>query len=247
MVALDGKTCIVTGGASGLGLEIVNQLLAAGARVSVFDLVGLDALSGRDDLCTYQCDVTNEAQIATTVARVELEQGRIDILVNNVGILFSAPLISFAGGGLKTHDSAMWDKVIATNLSSAFYTSKHVVEAMFRKRTKGVIVNISSISANGNAGQSAYSAAKAGIEALTKVWAKELAPMGIRCFAVAPGFCDTDSTHAALNEKVLEDTVGRVPIKRLGKAHEIAAFVLAGIQNDFLNGKILQIDGGLVI
>src|SRR6202044_1918411 len=115
-------------------------------------------------------------------------------------------------------DSSMWEKVLSTNLSAAFYTSKHVVEAMLKKRKKGVIVNISSVSARGNAGQSAYSAAKAGLEALTKVWAKELAPMGIRCFAVAPGFCDTDSTHAAISDRVLEETIKRVPLKRLGKA-----------------------------
>jgi 3-oxoacyl-[acyl-carrier protein] reductase len=248
MPALEGKTCIVTGGASGLGLEIVNQLTAAGAKAAVFDLdeKGLAALADRAGVSAYKCDVTNEAQIEETVAKVAA-QGKIDVLVNNVGILFSAPLISFGPSGLKKHDSSMWDKVIATNLSSAFYTSKHVAEAMMQKRTKGVIVNISSVSANGNAGQSAYSAAKAGIEALTKVWAKELAPMGIRCFAVAPGFCDTDSTHAALNQKVLDDTVGRVPLKRLGKANEIASFVVAGIQNDFLNGRVLQIDGGLVL
>jgi 3-oxoacyl-[acyl-carrier protein] reductase len=125
--------------------------------------------------------------------------------------------------------------------------TKHVVEAMLKKRSKGVIVNISSVSAKGNAGQSAYSAAKAGIEALTKVWAKELAPMGIRAFAVAPGFCDTPSTHGALNEKVLQETVSRVPLRRLGRAEEIAAFVVSGIKNDYLNGKILEIDGGLVI
>jgi 3-oxoacyl-[acyl-carrier protein] reductase len=110
-----------------------------------------------------------------------------------------------------------------------------------------VIVNISSVSAKGNAGQSAYSAAKAGLEALTKVWAKELAPLGIRCFAIAPGFCDTESTHKAISERMLQETVGRVPIKRLGTAQEIASFVIAGIENDFLNGKILEVDGGLVV
>lgn len=108
-------------------------------------------------------------------------------------------------------------------------------------------MNISSISAKGNAGQSAYSAAKAGLEALTKVWAKELSPMGIRCFAIAPGFCDTESTHTAISKPVLQETINHVPLKRLGTTQEIAAFIVAGIKNDFLNGKILEIDGGLVI
>lgn len=249
MPSLAGKTCVVTGGASGLGLEIVNQLLAGDATVAVFDsnTKALDNLTQSEKLRTYNCDVTDEAQVENCIADVASNLGKVDVLVNNVGILFSAPLISLTPSGLQKHDSKMWDKVIATNLSSAFYASKHAAEAMLKKRTKGVIVNISSVSAKGNAGQSAYSAAKAGLEALTKVWSKELAPLGIRCFAVAPGFCDTDSTHAALTEKVLADTISKVPIKRLGKTKEIASFVIAGIENDFFNGKVLEVDGGLVI
>ncbi len=230
-------------------MEIANQLIAEGAIVAVLDVNsdGLKALEGRPGFHPFQCDVTNEEQIQQVIAQVIANIGPIDVLVNNVGILYSAPLISFGAGGVQQHDSQAWERVLSTNLSSAFYTSKHVVEAMLKKRTKGVIVNISSVSARGNAGQSAYAAAKAGLEALTKVWAKELAPLGIRCFAIAPGFCDTDSTHKAITDRVLQDTITRVPLKRLGKAHEIAAFVIAGIKNDFLNGKILEIDGGLVI
>lgn len=249
MLSLEGKNCIVTGGASGLGLEIVDQLVAEKARPIIFDLDEnrLAALAGRGELRAYCCDVTDERQVEETVKAIVGEFGSIDVLVNNVGVLFSAPLISLSPSGLKLHSSQMWEKVISTNLSSAFYVSKHVVQAMLKKRTKGVIVNISSISARGNAGQSAYAAAKAGLDALTKVWAKELPSIGIRCFGVAPGFCDTESTHLAVNEKVLQDTLSRVPLRRLGQAQEIAAFVIAGIKNEFLNGKILEVDGGLVI
>lgn len=249
MPPLEGKVCIVTGGANGLGLEIVNQLIARKARPVVLDVnaEALGKLSDRADVRTFDCDVTSEKQIEDSVSKTVAEFGKIDVLVNNVGILYSAPLISLSAPGLKAHDSDMWETVLKTNLSSAFYTSKHVVEAMVKKRTKGVIVNISSVSARGNAGQSAYAAAKAGLEAVTKVWAKELPPLGIRCFAVAPGFCDTEATHSALSERVLEETVSRVPLKRLGKAQEIASFVIAGIENDFVNGKILEVDGGLVV
>ena len=118
---------------------------------------------------------------------------------------------------------------------------------MVVSRTKGVIVNISSISASGNAGQSAYSAAKAGVNALTKVWAKELGPMGIRVVAVAPGFCDTKSAHNALSESVLTQIVQDVPLRRLGRPEEIAAGVVAVIENGFIHGKVIQIDGGLVV
>jgi len=249
MLALKGKVCLVTGGASGLGLEIIEQLLREEAVSVIFDIEseGFRALQNRPDLAVFKCDVTDEEQVANSIKAVIEQFGQIDVLVNNVGILYSAPLISFGGGGLKLHDSSEWQRVISTNLSSAFYMTKHAVQAMLTRRTKGVIVNITSISAHGNAGQSAYSAAKAGLEALTKVWAKELPVFGIRCFAVAPGFCDTESTHVAVNETILQDTIKRVPLKRLGKTAEIAAFVVAGIKNDYLNGKVLEIDGGLVI
>ncbi len=249
MLSLDGKVCIVTGGARGLGLEIVNQLLKEKAVVAVLDAdqSALNALASQDGLYSFLCDVTDEDQVAATIKEIAGKLGHIDALVNNVGILFSAPLISFGSAGLVSHDSLMWAKVISTNLTSAFYMTKHTVEAMIRKRTKGVIVNISSISARGNAGQSAYAAAKAGLEALTKVWAKELPLMGIRCFGIAPGFCNTDSTHLVMNEKILMETVNKVPLKRLGAAAEIAVFVIAGLKNEFLNGKILEIDGGLIL
>jgi len=118
---------------------------------------------------------------------------------------------------------------------------------MITTRTKGVIVNISSVSAGGNAGQSAYSAAKAGVNALTAVWAKELSPLGIRVVAVAPGFTETESTKETVSEATLRETVKKVPLRRLGKPEEIAEGVLGAIRNDFFNGKVLELDGGLII
>jgi 3-oxoacyl-[acyl-carrier protein] reductase len=249
MQSLENKICIVTGGAGGIGFAIANHLLAKKAIVIILDkdLDKLNSLSKHSNLYTYKCDVTNESEIEKTILEISNKFEKIDVLVNNVGILYSAPLISLGTSGIQKHDSLDWEKVIATNLSSAFYTSKHVVEVMLKKRIKGVIVNISSVSAKGNAGQSAYSAAKAGLEALTKVWSKELALIGIRCFAVAPGFCDTESTRAAIGKEMLDETIRRVPLRRLGKVDEIAELTLSGIQNDFFNGKIIEIDGGLVI
>jgi 3-oxoacyl-[acyl-carrier protein] reductase len=142
---------------------------------------------------------------------------------------------------------AMWNRVLAADLSSVFLMTLCVVEKMITARTKGVIVNISSVSAAGNAGQSAYSAAKAGVNALTAVWAKELSLMGIRVVAVAPGFTETESTRQALSEAVLRETVKKVPLKRLGRPEEIADGVLSVIKNDFFNGKVFELDGGLVI
>jgi 3-oxoacyl-[acyl-carrier protein] reductase len=122
-----------------------------------------------------------------------------------------------------------------------------VVEKMITTRTRGVVVNISSVSSSGNAGQSAYSAAKAGVNALTAVWAKELGPMGIRVVALAPGFTDTDSTKDAVSEAALRETVKKVPLRRLGKPAEIADGVVSVIRNDFFNGKVFELDGGLIV
>jgi 3-oxoacyl-[acyl-carrier protein] reductase len=141
----------------------------------------------------------------------------------------------------------MWNKVLAADLSSVFYMTVCVVEKMITTRTRGVVVNISSVSSSGNAGQSAYSAAKAGVNALTAVWAKELGPMGIRVVALAPGFTDTDSTKDAVSEAALRETVKKVPLRRLGKPAEIADGVVSVIRNDFFNGKVFELDGGLIV
>ena len=173
--------------------------------------------------------------------------GAADVLINNAGVLYSAPLVKITPAGVERHDVAMWNKVLAADLNSVFFMTVCVVEKMITTRTKGVIVNISSVSAAGNAGQSAYSAAKAGVNALTAVWAKELSLMGIRVVAVAPGFTETESTRQALSEAVLRETVKKVPLKRLGRPEEIADGVISVIENDFFNGKVFELDGGLVL
>jgi 3-oxoacyl-[acyl-carrier protein] reductase len=118
---------------------------------------------------------------------------------------------------------------------------------MVTRRTKGVIVNISSISACGNEGQTAYSAAKAAVNAMTVTWSKELGRWGIRCNAVAPGFIGTESTRHALSESNLKHVQDSTPLRRLGKAEEVAHAVTALIENDFINGVILDVNGGLTI
>lgn len=247
---IQGKSAIVTGGVRGIGRAVVEKLISEGALVAVMDVDsdGLAALAEAhpDVLCT-RCDVSDHEQVAATVAEILEAFGQIDILVNNAGILYSAPLINIMSRGDKKHDVGMWKKVIETDLSSVFYVTLNVAEAMVDQRTKGVIVNVSSVAAAGNPGQSAYSAAKAGVEALTATWAKELGGLGIRSVAVAPGFTDTDSTAEAVSEGVLKSWVGKIPLRRLARVDEIADGILTAIRNDYLNGTTLSIDGGLVI
>ena len=247
---LRGKKIIITGGARGLGRAMVDKLLARGATVAVFDLDAraLDELSAQyGDVYCVACDVSDYEQVGAATARYHEQFGATDVLINNAGILYSAPLVSITAAGLERHDVVAWRKVLAADLDSVFYMTACVVERMIATRTRGVVVNISSVAAAGNAGQSAYSAAKAGVNALTATWAKELSLMGIRVVAVAPGFTETESTRQALSESVLRDTVKRVPLRRLGQPEEIAAGVLAVLENDFFNGKVFELDGGLII
>lgn len=247
---LRGKKAIITGGVRGLGRAMVEKLIEHGTAVTVFDLnaAGLNELRNQESLVNcVECDVSDHEQVVKATSHYHEQFGAADILINNAGILHSEPLIKVTSEGVVRHDPATWNKVLAADLSSVFYMTVCVVEKMITTRTRGVIVNISSVSASGNAGQSAYSAAKAGVNALTAVWAKELGPMGIRVIAVAPGFTDTDSTKDAVSEAALRETVKKVPLRRLGKPAEIADGVVSVIRNDFFNGKVFELDGGLIV
>lgn len=241
------KTAIITGGANGIGKAIAQRLLELGNRVAILDLdeSAMKDFAGKA-LCK-KCDVTSQDEVARAVAEIFKEFGQIDILVNNAGILYSEPLVSLAAGGVKKHDAASFDKVIKSNLYSAFYATCESVEKMILKRTKGVVINISSVCAAGNAGQTAYSAAKAGINAFSATWAKELSAFGIRFVSIAPGYLDTDSTKKALSENVLQQTIQKIPAKKLGTAENIVEGVIFAINNNYFTGKVLEIDGGLVI
>jgi 3-oxoacyl-[acyl-carrier protein] reductase len=245
-----GKKVIVTGGARGLGHSVVDVLISREALVTVFDIdqEGLAKLQAQyPQVNCIQCDISSYPQVLEATTGYHAEFKSADVLINNAGILYSAPLIRFSLSGIEKHDADMWNKVLATNLSSVFYMTACIVEKMIATRTRGVIVNISSISAAGNAGQSAYSAAKAGVNALTATWAKELSALGIRVVAVAPGFTETESTKQALSDAVLQEIIKKVPLRRLGKPQEVAEAVMSVIQKDFFNGKVFELDGGLVI
>ena len=246
-----GRTAIVTGGARGFGRAITESLLARGARVAVFDIAPqplAELIDQGQDIVPILCDVSDPLQVEEAVAGVFEQFGDVSVLINNAGIMKSAPLINIMKKGEeRRHSISLWQKVIEVNLSSAFYMTSSVVDRLLARRESGVIVNISSISARGNSGQSAYAASKAGVEALTRVWAKELGPMKIRVGAVAPGFCDTAGASDALEKRYIDAWVGKTPLRRQGRIAEIVAAVLFIIDNDFFTGEILPINGGLVV
>lgn len=238
---------LVTGGAQGLGLAIAHRLAIEGATVVVADR-NAEALAALPPaLEGVAMDVTDPGQVKTVVASVVERHGRVDILINNAGVIFSEPFVNIMKPTDMMHDYGRFRASLTVNLDSVFIVTSAVVEHMVKKRTRGAIVNISSITASGNEGQTAYSAAKAGVNAMTVTWSKELGRWGIRSNAVAPGFIGTDSTRHALNETVLKHIQSNTPLRRLGLADEVAQAVVALVENDFINGVVLDVNGGLTI
>jgi len=245
---LKDKKIIVTGGANGIGRALADALTSRSAIVGIFDF-NQEAIDKQrkdhPDMYCRVCDISDPAQVSGAVNDFYDKYGSIDILVNNAGAVNSVLLAGMDKGKISKHDTAMWDRVIATNLSGTFYMTSDAVQKMLIKRTGGLIVNVSSICAAGNAGQSAYSASKAGINALTVVWAKELSPLGIRVAGIAPGFTKTETTIHSMGDSLLSEWKKRTPLRRMAEIHEIVKGILFIIEDDFFNGKILEIDGGL--
>jgi 3-oxoacyl-[acyl-carrier protein] reductase len=246
------KTVVVTGAGRGIGRAIALRLARYGADLALFDL-NADDLEETKALCTaqsvqargYFVNVADEGQVSAAMTRVAADFGRLDGLVNNAGIVRDGLLVKVKDGavvGRMTMDQ--WNAVIAVNLSGAFVCAREAAAHMIEFGNGGVIVNVSSISRTGNAGQSNYSAAKAGVESMGVVWAKELARYGIRVGSIAPGFTHTEIL-SSMRPEVLDKLTAPVPLKRLGQPEEIAHAVLFIFENDFFTGRCLDVDGGL--
>lgn len=238
---------LVTGGAQGLGLEIASRLADEGAIVVVADR-NTEALAKLPKkLEGVSMDVTDPQQVAQAVDGIVERHGGVEILVNNAGVIHSEPFVNIMNRAGIMHSYDSFRASLTVNLDSVFIVTSAVVEHMVKRRIKGVIINISSITARGNEGQTAYSAAKAGVNAMTITWSKELGRWGIRSNAVAPGFIGIDSTRQSLTEATLKHIVGNTPLRRLGQSSEVAQAVVSLIENDFINGMVLDVNGGLTI
>ena len=245
---LDGKVAIVTGASRGIGRSVAISLAKAGAKV-VINYAGntaaaeevkaiIEAAGGQGLL--VQADVANEDAVAAMVKQTVNAFGRIDILVNNAGITRDNLLMRMKEGD--------WDDVMNTNLKGIFMCTKAISRVMMKQKY-GKIINMTSVvGLTGNAGQSNYAAAKAGVIGFTKSMAKELASRGITVNAIAPGFINTDMT-SVLSNQIKDELIAKIPLGRLGSTEDVAAAVLFLVSDsaNYVTGQTLNIDGGMVM
>jgi len=244
---LSGKVALVTGGARGIGREIALALAKEGADCGIWDVNTAEAEKTVKDIEALgrkalwaQVDVTDFSQVEGGINKILDKFNKIDILVNNAGITRDNLLMRMS--------EEDWDLVIKVNLKGTFNCTKAVTRPMLKARY-GKIINIASIiGIMGNAGQANYSASKAGIIALTKSTAKELASRNITANAVAPGFIDTEMTHK-LSEETRAKMLEMVPLARMGLPKDIAnvCLFLASSDADYITGQTIVVDGGMVM
>jgi 3-oxoacyl-[acyl-carrier protein] reductase len=248
---LRGKTVLITGAGRGLGAAMAQGLAQRGADIALVDLDSA-ALDAARAVCsahgvtarTYVANVAKEPDVVALFDRVVGDFGRLDASVANAGILRDGLLVKAKDGAVTGKMSLeQWQAVIDVNLTGVFLCGREAAERMIGLGQGGCIINISSISREGNFGQSNYSAAKAGVAALTVVWAKELARYDIRVNAVAPGFVKTEMV-ASMKPEILEKMAAGIPLHRLGEPHEIAHTAAYLLENDYVNGRVIDIDGG---
>ena len=247
-----GKTILVTGAGRGIGRSLATHFASKGANLALLDTSaeGVDETRAH---CTqlgavarsYVADAANEDSVVGALDRVTAEFGRVDGLINNAGIVRDAMLVKVKDGQVVGKMTlAQWQAVIDVNLTGVFLCARETAQRMISDAGGGVIVNVSSISRAGNAGQTNYSAAKAGVAAMTVVWAKELARYGIRVGAVAPGFIRTPMVEA-MKPEALAKMTAPIPLGRLGEPGEIAHAVGFIFENDLFTGRCVEVDAGL--
>ena len=247
MKRLEGKIALITGAGRGIGLATAEKFAAEGAIVIIGELSEGNGASAAEKIRKaggstefIKLDVSNSKSVDTCFTKIKRSYGRLDVLVNNAGIL--------ADSTLKKLDEDLFERVIDINLKGVFLCGKAAAGMMVEAGT-GVILNASSVVAHyGNFGQTNYVAAKSGVIGMTKVWARELGKSGIRVNAVAPGFISTDMI-AGLPEKVMNMMADKVPLKRMGKPEDIAnAYCfLASDEASYISGAVLNVDGGVVV
>ena len=240
---------IVTGCLGGIGQAINFEL-----KKNNFYIVGLDleekpnptTLNNIDNYIS--CDLNDPLKIFNTIEFIFSKYNNINHLINNAGIMRNDMILNTNWSQEDYLNSINeWDKIIDINLRASYCLSICFSNNLYLKRLEGSIIHISSISSNGNAGQSSYSASKGGLRSLSKTLSKEIGNFGIRSNVIIPGFIETNAGGKAISEKILRKKINQTPLKRLGSPSEVAEIVKVLIDNEFLNGCEINIDGGLTL
>ena len=248
---LQNKVIAITGSGQGLGRAMAVHLAKEGAQIAVIDLnqehmdeTKAQVEAAGSKAATFVCNVADEAQVEQTFQAVSAQMGGLHGLITNAGILRDGLMIKAKDGEVKKMSLAQWQAVIDVNLTGVFLCGREAAEQMIKTNEGGCIINISSIARAGNFGQTNYSAAKAGVAAMAVTWAKELARYNIRANAIAPGFIATEMT-ASMKPEALEKICAGIPAGRMGSPDEIGDAAVFLLANDYMSGRIIEVDGGL--
>jgi 3-oxoacyl-[acyl-carrier protein] reductase len=248
---LHGKVVAITGSGRGIGRAMATAFAAKGAHLALFDLSEQD-LKTTQQQCEalgvrtliQPCNVAKEADVIAALDNTVATLGRLDVMINNAGITKDALLVKVKDGQVTGKMSLdQWQAVIDVNLTGVFLCTREAATRMIALGNGGCIISTSSLSRAGNVGQTNYSATKAGVDAMTTVWAKELARFKIRAAAIAPGFTRTEILDA-MKPEVLERMVEAVPLRRLAEPAEMAHAAIFIAENDYFSGRVLELDGG---
>jgi 3-oxoacyl-[acyl-carrier protein] reductase len=247
LLSLAGRAVLVTGAARGIGAAVARAMAREGARLALLDRDGPGLDRTADEIGAAGADsiavtgsVTDREAVAKVVRAAVDERGRLDVLVNNAGVLRDATLGKVTDGD--------WALTLDVNLRGAMLCAREVLPHMLAAGRGRILSATSLVARTGNYGQTAYAASKAGIIGLTRAWARELGPKGITANAVAPGFIDTEMVRG-VPAKVVDEVVARTPAGRLGRPEEVASVYvfLASELATFVNGAVVGVDGGLLL
>ncbi|BBB30676.1 SDR family oxidoreductase [Neptunomonas japonica] len=251
---LKDKVIVITGGGRGLGRSMALELAGHGAKLALADLNAED-LDVTVGLCMekgveargYIANVADEASVEKLFDDVVADFGTLHGLVNNAGITRDGLFIKVKDGKVvKKMSMDQWNLVMDVNLTGTFLCGREAAIKMIETGSQGCIVNISSVSRSGNMGQTNYTATKAGVQAMAVTWAKELARYGVRAASIAPGYIGTEMV-LSMKPEALEKIAAGIPAKRLGTPEEIAKTVTFILENDYVNGRCIEVDGALRI